>query len=181
MHHERGCPHRGLEMAPHRQCPLKGIPKLQLAWGSSLEVPLILQPFTHEPPSEDPAPGKLKSPFPDNERADRMIQAHRKEEENDFASCLLWGSAQRGRGQQCRGRSVLSASADRSARCKLNAAAPSFRTAGEESPANTPPPLIVCILYKPCFPKAALEENNHFILLYNKCFYWILTHLPNKY
>lgn len=88
-------------------------------WGSSPEVLLILQPFTHKPPPGDPLeewyqfrysmlwtlyrlfliwgsrcspPGKLRNPFLVNKLADQRIQAQRKEEENGFASCLLWGS-----------------------------------------------------------------------------------------
>lgn len=144
-------------------------------------VLLILQSFTHEPPSEDPleeryqlrcstlwtlsecfmisgsrhiSPGKLKSPILVNELAYQTIQAQRKEEENGFASCLFRGSGAEDSGARG-GAFFLYLLFQLTA--KRNAAAPSFTKKALQ--VHLP---CLC-LHKPYFPKAALQENHYFI------------------
>lgn len=186
VHLQRGRSSRGLETAPHRNSPLRGTPKPQLGFEGHLQS-TVIPAATHKGASSRRSPGGMVlirrvvsakrlflisgsrhsppsrwvSPFLVNKLWNQTIQAQRKEEENDFASCLLWGNVA-SRGQRCWGRSVPSVRWLLQLSAQLSAAAPSFRKGGEallKCPANTPP-LLVCI-YRILISKAVVQENHY--------------------
>jgi len=89
-----------------------------------------------------------------------MIQAQRKEEENGFASCLLWGRVASGAEDSSAGGGAFLLHLPFHLTAKLKAAAVSFRKRGKaclKGPTNTPP-LLVYIYTNPIFLKQLFKK-----------------------